>query len=29
MLELDDGRVLAQSNAILWYLALGTPVAAG
>jgi len=25
VLELDDGRVLAQSNAILWYLAEGTP----
>ncbi|MGH7124170.1 MAG: glutathione S-transferase family protein [Stellaceae bacterium] len=24
-LELDDGRVLAESNAILWYLAEGTP----
>jgi glutathione S-transferase len=24
MLELDDGRVLAESNAILWYLAEGT-----
>ena len=23
--ELDDGRVLAESNAILWYLAEGTP----
>src|SRR5262249_11312245 len=25
VLELDDGRVLTQSNAILWYLAEGTP----
>jgi glutathione S-transferase len=25
VLELDDGRVLAQSNAILWYLAEATP----
>lgn len=25
VLEFDDGRVLAQSNAILWYLAEGTP----
>ena len=25
LLELDDGRVLAESNAILWYLAEGTP----
>jgi glutathione S-transferase len=24
-LVLDDGRALAESNAILWYLALGTP----
>jgi len=24
--ELDDGRVLAESNAILWYLAEGTPL---
>ena len=24
-IELDDGRVLAESNAILWYLAEGTP----
>ena len=26
MLELDDGAVLTQSNAILWYLAEGTPL---
>ncbi len=26
VLELEDGRCLAQSNAILWYLAEGTPV---
>jgi glutathione S-transferase len=25
VLELDDGAVIAQSNAILWYLAEGTP----
>src|SRR4051794_28584292 len=25
VLELDDGEVLTQSNAILWYLAEGTP----
>jgi glutathione S-transferase len=25
VLELDDGRVLVESNAILWYLATGTP----
>lgn len=25
VLELDDGAVLTQSNAILWYLAEGTP----
>jgi glutathione S-transferase len=25
VLELDDGRCLAESNAILWYLADGTP----
>jgi len=25
VLELDDGQVLAQSNAILWFLAEGTP----
>jgi len=25
-LELDDGTVLAESNAILWYLAEGTPL---
>ena len=25
VLELDDGRVLIESNAILWYLATGTP----
>jgi glutathione S-transferase len=25
VLELDDGRFLAESNAILWYLAEGTP----
>jgi glutathione S-transferase len=25
VLELDDGRCLAESNAILWYLARGTP----
>src|SRR3954470_6524351 len=25
VLELDDGRTLAQSNGILWYLAHGTP----
>jgi glutathione S-transferase len=27
VLELDDGRCLAESNAILWYLAEGTPFA--
>ena len=26
MLELDDGACLAESNAILWYLAEGTPL---
>ena len=26
MLELDDGTCLAESNAILWYLAEGTPL---
>jgi glutathione S-transferase len=26
MLELDDGRFLAESGAILWYLAEGTPL---
>lgn len=26
VLELDDGRVLAESDAILWYLADGTPL---
>src|SRR4051812_30326631 len=26
VLELDDGRVLIESNAILWYLASGTPL---
>ena len=25
-IELDDGRVLAESNAILWYLASGSPL---
>ena len=25
-IRLDDGRVLAESNAILWYLAEGTPL---
>ncbi len=25
LLELDDGRILAESNAMLWYLAEGTP----
>ena len=25
VLELDDGRCLAESNAILWFLAEGTP----
>src|SRR5438105_1050890 len=25
VLELEDGRVLIESNAILWYLASGTP----
>ena len=29
MLELDDGRVLVESNAILWYLAEGTPFLPG
>jgi len=24
-IELEDGRVLAESNAILWFLASGTP----
>ena len=28
-LELDDGEVLVQSNAILWYLAEGTPFLPG
>jgi len=26
LLELDDGRLLPESNAILWYLAEGTPL---
>jgi glutathione S-transferase len=26
LLELDDGRYLAESNAILWYLSEGTPL---
>ena len=26
VLELDDGRALIESNAILWYLAAGTPL---
>src|ERR671923_1646801 len=26
VLELDDGQVLTQSNAILWFLAEGTPL---
>jgi glutathione S-transferase len=29
LLELDDGRLLAESNAILWWLANGTPLPAG
>ena len=29
VLELDDGRHLAESNAILWYLADGTPYLSG
>lgn len=29
LLELEDGRVLAESNAILWYLARGTPFLPG
>jgi glutathione S-transferase len=29
VLELDDGRVLTQSNAILWFLAEGTPFLPG
>ena len=29
VLELDDGRHLAESNAILWYLADGTPYVSG
>lgn len=29
MLELDDGQVILQSNAILWYLAEGTPFLPG
>ena len=29
VLELDDGRVPAESNAILWYLAEGTPFLPG
>ena len=29
VLELDDGRRLTQSNAILWFLAEGTRVPAG
>ena len=28
MLELDDGRLLPESNAILWYLAEGMPLLA-
>ncbi len=27
LLEVGDGRYLAESNAILWYVALGTPLA--
>ena len=26
LLEIEDGRYLAESNAILWYVALGTPL---
>ena len=29
VLELDDGRCLPESNAILWYLAEGTPFLPG
>src|SRR3954464_9030564 len=29
VLELDDGRCLAESNAILWYLGEGTPFVPG
>lgn len=29
VLELDDGRTLIESNAILWYLAAGTPFLPG
>jgi glutathione S-transferase len=29
LLELDDGTTLAESNAILWYLAEGTPLVPG
>ncbi|HEY8335054.1 MAG TPA: glutathione S-transferase family protein [Tardiphaga sp.] len=27
LLEVDEGRFLAESNAILWYVAIGTPLA--
>ena len=27
LLEVEDGRFLAESNAILWYVAIGTPLA--
>jgi glutathione S-transferase len=27
LLEVEDGRYLAESNAILWYVAIGTPLA--
>ena len=27
ILEVDDGRYIAESNAILWYIAIGTPLA--
>ncbi|MBR0798405.1 glutathione S-transferase family protein [Bradyrhizobium jicamae] len=27
LLEVDDGRYLAESNAILWFVAVGTPLA--
>jgi glutathione S-transferase len=27
LLEVDEGRYLAESNAILWYVAIGTPLA--
>src|SRR6201995_574781 len=29
LLEIEEGRYLAESNAILWFVALGTPPAPG